>query len=180
LSTNDINISGSLKLENHSDEELLYKYSQGSEEAFRYFFTKRSKLIYAFLLRNLKKKEDAEDCLQTTFLKIHRNIHKYDPCRSAMNWYLTIARRTSIDQLRKRKIEVEFNETIHSNKHKCYFETEDLLDKIMKQLTNEEYNLIKNHYLDGKTYKELATYKQKPAMLRKRASRILEKMRNFI
>ena len=25
MSTNDINISGSLKLENHSDEELLYK-----------------------------------------------------------------------------------------------------------------------------------------------------------
>ena len=42
-----------------------------------------------------------------------------------MNWYLTIARRASIDQLRKQKIEVEFNENLHSNKHICYLEKED-------------------------------------------------------
>ena len=97
-----------------------------------------------------------------------------------MNWYLTIARRASIDQLRKQKIEVEFNENLHSNKHICYLEKEDLLDEIMKNLTDKEYQLIKNHYLDGKTYKEIAGYKQTPTMLRKRASRILDKIRNFI
>lgn len=60
------------------------------------------------LLRYIRRisslsKEDAEDILQETFIKIYRNINDCDPDAKFSSWIYRIAHNQTIDTLRKRK-----------------------------------------------------------------------------
>jgi RNA polymerase sigma-70 factor (ECF subfamily) len=46
---------------------------------------------------------EAEDLTQETFVKVWRNLDKFDQTRSFRNWLLTIAQNTSLDYLKKKK-----------------------------------------------------------------------------
>jgi len=47
--------------------------------------------VYGLCFRMLRQREDAEDATQETFLRVAKNLHRWDPTRSFEPWLLTIA-----------------------------------------------------------------------------------------
>ena len=47
--------------------------------------------VYGFCYRMLGQREDAEDCTQETFIRVLRNLHRWDTNRKIEPWLLTIA-----------------------------------------------------------------------------------------
>ena len=47
---------------------------------------------------------EAEDAAQETFLRVYRNLHRYDTARPFKTWILSIASNHCIDRLRKRRM----------------------------------------------------------------------------
>ncbi len=47
--------------------------------------------VFGFCLRMLGQREDAEDCTQETFIRVLRNLHRWDPTRRIEPWLFTIA-----------------------------------------------------------------------------------------
>jgi len=61
----------------NSEIQLIRAFKKGDAEAFKLLFERYHKRLYSFLFRLLKTKEDAEEIVQETFLKIWENRENY-------------------------------------------------------------------------------------------------------
>ena len=58
--------------------------------------------VYGLCFRMLGQREDAEDATQETFVRVVRNLHRWDPTRAFEPWLLTIAGNRCRTRLAKR------------------------------------------------------------------------------
>lgn len=61
------------------------------------------KRVYGFIFRLISHREEAEDIAQEVFVKIWKNLAKYDSRQNFEAWLFTITRNTVIDWSRKKK-----------------------------------------------------------------------------
>lgn len=85
-------------------EDLFVKISNGDNKAFAYLYTNTYQAVYGFLLSILNNREEAEDILQETYIKIRENAFRYKHREKPMAWIFTIARNLAYMKLRKKKI----------------------------------------------------------------------------
>jgi len=88
---------------NHSDEQLVIDYLAGNEESFEILIKSYLKPICNFVYRYLNNGQEAEDITQEVFVKVWRNLKKFDQSKSFKTWIFSIAKNTSIDWLKKKK-----------------------------------------------------------------------------
>lgn len=61
--------------------------------------------LYRYMLRLVRDPATAEDLFQQTWLRVVRNIRRYDPRRNFDTWLFTIAHNLATDHLRRRQPE---------------------------------------------------------------------------
>jgi RNA polymerase sigma-70 factor (ECF subfamily) len=76
----------------------------GDQKAFSELVKAYSERIYNLGLRILRKKEDAEDILQETFLTVIQKIDTFDGRSSFFTWLYRIATNEALMKLRKKKL----------------------------------------------------------------------------
>jgi RNA polymerase sigma-70 factor (ECF subfamily) len=81
--------------------ELMAKAQSGDQAAYAELLREILPILRAVARRQHRNFERAEDVVQDVLLTIHRVRHTFDPKRSFRGWVFTIARRRSIDVLRK-------------------------------------------------------------------------------
>ncbi len=86
-----------------TDDELIAEYRNGDETAFRTLIERYLNQIQRFSFRMSNKNDTASDITQETFVKVWKNLHKYEKENTFKSWIFTIARNTAIDYLRKKK-----------------------------------------------------------------------------
>ena len=83
--------------------EVMARYCRGDAAAFHRLYALLAPRILAYLTGLLGDKAAAEDTLQLTFLKVHEARSSYVLGANPIPWIYTIAHRTSLDEIRKRK-----------------------------------------------------------------------------
>jgi RNA polymerase sigma-70 factor (ECF subfamily) len=83
--------------------EAMARYCRGDAAAFQQLYKLLAARILAYLTGLLGDKAAAEDMLQLTFLKVHEARSSYVLGANPIPWIYTIAHRTALDELRKRK-----------------------------------------------------------------------------
>ena len=86
-----------------SRQECLRAVQKGDLEAFETLVVKYERPIFNYLYRVLGKKEDAEDVLQETFLKVYTHHRNIDPEQNFNAWLYRIATTTAYDFMRRNK-----------------------------------------------------------------------------
>ncbi len=86
-----------------NEVEVVKRAKQGDQQAFSELVNAYSERIYNLGLRILRKKEDAEDILQETFLTVIQKIDMFDGRSSFFTWIYRIATNTALMKLRKKK-----------------------------------------------------------------------------
>ena len=89
--------------ENLKDAELLARFAQGEEEAFRELVNRYKNSLYAFLRHFLNRQELLEDVFQETFLQLFHSRESFDTSRPLRPWLFTIAANKAKDALRKQQ-----------------------------------------------------------------------------
>ena len=84
-----------------SDSELLQRYREGDEQAFREIITRYKNPLYAFLRRFVSQDDVVEDVFQETFLQLYASRDSFDSNRPLRPWLFTIAANKAKDALRK-------------------------------------------------------------------------------
>lgn len=84
-----------------TDAELLERYGQGDEAAFRELVSRYKNSLYAFLKQFLNRQDLVEDVFQETFLQLFTSRESFDPSRPLRPWLFTIAANKAKDALRK-------------------------------------------------------------------------------
>ncbi|MFA6410840.1 MAG: RNA polymerase sigma factor [Candidatus Buchananbacteria bacterium] len=87
-----------------TDDLLIKKYlKSGDEESLRFLFSQYLKIVYNFSFYYLGNYADAQDVTQEVFIKVWRNLKKFDTSKNFKVWVLTIAKNTCLDFLKKKK-----------------------------------------------------------------------------
>jgi RNA polymerase sigma-70 factor (ECF subfamily) len=91
-------------MEELSDKELVAKYLETGEGEYLEQLIKLSmKGVYNFSLSLVKNESVAEDITQTTFVKVWKNLKKFDQTKSFKSWVFQIAKNTALDYFRTKK-----------------------------------------------------------------------------
>ena len=132
---------------NRSAQNQLYRkyYSYGMSICYRY----------------VNNKEDAQSILNNGYLKIFKNIKRYDSQYDFKPWFKTIMVNTAINHVKKMK---KFKAEIGMEELKIYPTTEEILSKInfeellhTIQSLSVAYRTVFNMYvLDGYKHEEIA------------------------
>jgi RNA polymerase sigma-70 factor (ECF subfamily) len=90
------------------NEEMAWvlQAQQGNDEAFTHLVEHYQNPVYNLCYRMLGEPESAEDAAQESFLRVYRNISRYDRQRPFATWLLSIAAHYCIDRLRRRKFNI--------------------------------------------------------------------------
>lgn len=87
-----------------TDQQLVSMSLEGDSAAFGQLFTRyKESILQIYIQRTGGNRNDADDLLQETFVKVYLNLNKYNPDFTFGQWIYTIARNTFIDFVRKRR-----------------------------------------------------------------------------
>jgi RNA polymerase sigma factor (sigma-70 family) len=82
---------------------VMARYCAGEAQAFREIYQALTPRILGYLTGLVGDRATAEDLLQLTFMKLHHNRAAYVKGANPIPWLYTIAYRTCLDELRRRK-----------------------------------------------------------------------------
>jgi RNA polymerase sigma-70 factor (ECF subfamily) len=94
------------------DHDLVQRVQAGDSAAFRELFDKYHRRAFAVAMGVVKNQDDALDAVQEAFVKVHKNIHKFQGSSSFYTWLYRIVMNASIDHVRKksRRKSLDFDE----------------------------------------------------------------------
>lgn len=134
-------------------------------EAFDLIYEKYSKHLYLFGLKYLRSKDEAEELVQSVFLKIWENYKILDKEASFKSYLFTIAYNTICNLFRKRNYHQKFISDIIAENPQSSFEITDSIDynsilnqvqKIIDKLPERQRIIFLKSREEGKSSKEIA------------------------
>jgi RNA polymerase sigma-70 factor (ECF subfamily) len=150
------------KTTKYSEEELIASLKRNQRDAFEYLYDNYSAALFGSVCRYIPDEEKSADLLQEIFLKIWKNIGKYDSSKGRLfTWMMNITRNTCIDLLRKEKgkyhVDVQDNiiQVDAKTHHQPNVSVMDLRE-ILEKLRPERKVLLDLVYLQGYTQEEAA------------------------
>ncbi len=179
---------------NISDEKLIHQYLGGDEKSLEFLIAKYLKPIYGFIYKNVGDSAQAEDITQEVFLRVWKNLKKFDQNKNFKPWLFQIAKNASIDFLRKKKT-VSFSRFENEKGQNVFIENivakpanligklsdKKVLSTAMQGLDQKEQKIIKMRHDDGLSFKEIADILKKPLnTIKSRHRRILLRLRRNI
>jgi RNA polymerase sigma-70 factor (ECF subfamily) len=94
---------GPEKNSDETDEEIIELYKRGDREAFRGLIERYISPLYNFAARKTSP-DDASDIVQDIFIKVWKNIGRFDQSKASFKtWIFTVGRNTITDFLRKKR-----------------------------------------------------------------------------
>lgn len=99
-------------MEKSDNRELVRRAKAGDEQAFTELVNLYSERIYNLALRILRRRDDAADVLQETFIKVLEKIHTFDGRADFFTWLYRIATNLSLMKLRRDRRTVLSDEDI--------------------------------------------------------------------
>lgn len=150
---------------NKTELQLIKAFKNGDTEAFRLLFELHHKRLYSFLFRLLKSKEDAEEIVQDSFLKIWENRENYWEDYPFESLLFRIARNTSFNYSRKkvnRKVfedHLNFFTDISENSADQYIlfqETQTIIESILNGLPPKQKEIFLLQKVEGLSRQEIA------------------------
>ena len=138
-----------------NETKLIELARNGDKAALSQLVNTYSERIYNLALRILRKKEDAEDILQETFLTVIEKLHTFDGRSSFFTWIYRIATNASLMKLRKKKVifqeiaeDPEYTESVESRVFVDWSQDPSInvFDEEIKQKLDEAINKLSDIY----------------------------------
>lgn len=148
------------------DNELVEKLQKGDVNAFDQVYWKYAGKLYAFSLRYLKSKEEAEELVQSVFLKVWENQRNLKSESSFKSYLFTIAYNEICNLFRQRSYLRKFMESSLISNREASVEAEEQidaqfisehLDRIIAKLPEKQRIIFKKSRQEGKSSREIAT-----------------------
>ena len=151
-----------------TDEALLIeqlKNVQTKEKAFKELISLYKERLYWHIRKIVITHEDADDVLQNTFIKIFRNIDKFNQESKLFSWMYRIATNEAITFINKRNKErkVEISEVqehlVSTLENDIYFsgeEIQEILQKAIASLPQKQQLVFNMKYFDNIKYTQIS------------------------
>lgn len=147
-----------------NDKKIIQRCQKGEKEAFNELITYYYPYVRKFLIKLTSNEDLTEDLVQDTFLKLIKNIDKYDTNKetSFSTYLIQISKNTYLDYLKKmKKIDLEENmeELIVEETMEEKIVNEEQLNILLKEIESlpfEQAQALKMKYIENYSLKEIA------------------------
>ncbi len=110
-----------------SDVQLMLAFQKGDVVSFEILLKKFFPRILNFINRFVHNRELAEDLTQEVFIKVYKQAHSYTPQSQFKTWLFTIAKNTSLNELRKKNQKhISLDADIEGSENKMQRQVEDI------------------------------------------------------
>lgn len=143
------------------DISIIKASIEGDRRAQKRLYETYAATMYAICLRYLRNESDAKDAMQNGYMKVFKNIHKFQFKGSFEGWMKRIFVNSSIELIRKRKLHLDVNEieeyaipsiVEHLGSNVDY---ENML-AIVNQLPSGYRTVFNMYVVDGFSHQEIA------------------------
>jgi len=87
-----------------SDEKLIARFVNGDINAYKELVKRYQDKLFNFVMRYFNNREQAEDVVQETLIKLYTHAHYYKDIALFSTWIYTIAKNNALTELRKNKV----------------------------------------------------------------------------
>ena len=152
----------------HAEEIKVIRHAkQGDPAAFAQLIESHQERLYRFLLRTSNQTELVEDAVQDAFIRVLKNIDRFDERYRFSTWLFTIARRLLLNSLQKKRPlnAGDWLDAASSSVMELSAETTDaserefaaeILDGAMETLTPHQREIVILYHHKGKTVHQVA------------------------
>lgn len=151
-----------------TDSMLISRIRGGDEDALAALHDRYAQVVYSVALRVLGDTTQAEDILQEIFLQLWRKPETFDSNRGSLGaWLAVIARHRAIDQLRKRRSELDIDDvmiSVDSNLEQTADRNRTIarIRSAVEQLPSEQRRALELAFFQGLTHSEIAAKTGEP------------------
>jgi len=159
-----------------TDEQLVIRVQNGERAAFDQLYWRYKDRIIGVVYGVVHNRQDALEISQEVFLRIYKNIEKFQPNTRFFTWAYRIAYNLAVDKYRRKKTakEVEFDNDYQKNfasaeaeiqprldinpEHACErTELREQLKSALDALSEKQRTIITLREIDGLSYEEIAS-----------------------
>ena len=160
------------------DEELVSLYvKERNGKAFEDLCKRYTALLYRYSMSFVRNRDDAEDIVQKTFIKVWKNIHTFDVSKKFSVWIYVIARRTALDEIKKKRAfsfselsgeeNTPFEETLESGLPSIERELQNLknvnaFEEILKKMDEDKAEILFLKLYEDLTFEEIGELTERP------------------
>ncbi len=134
---------------------LLCRIARGDNAAFEKLYEKTKRGVYAFLYTYFHNAADAEDGMQTVYLKVKQGISGYREGTNPSAWLLQIAKNHALNELAKRN-RITTEELTEVAVEVAPSENASVTEWMQKVLDEEEQRIVTLHALWDYKHREIA------------------------
>jgi RNA polymerase sigma-70 factor (ECF subfamily) len=139
--------------------EYLREYRAGVDESFTRFYEATKYSLFYALIDLTRDEEFTKDVMQETYVRFLNNIDNLKTRHNPLAYLITIGRNYALDELRKRNVQNEnINKTLKEETYDVDTPdfSDELLNKMSKLLTHDEFEIVVLKVLSDLTHKEIA------------------------
>jgi RNA polymerase sigma-70 factor (ECF subfamily) len=146
-------------------KEIVIGFSKGEKAAFDKIYAAFSASMFGVCLRYARCRDDAQDMLQESFIKLYNSRESINIDMPIAPWLKTITIRTALNYIKKNysnilvENELKFDKAIMDVEDEV--DKQELMEKLIKILQQlpDGYRTVFNLYtIDNLTHKEIADY----------------------
>lgn len=161
----------------------------GDKQAYANIINKYKNQLYATILRMTKNPQDAQDLVQDAFIKVYRNLEKYDGSGPFAGWLYRIAINHCMDEFRKKRystvqVEIDESKVVNREHPEVVFlkkEKSRQLERLITTLPEDERLTILLRYVNEMSYEEIGEVMDMPlSTVRNKLHRAKKKMRETV
>lgn len=167
---------GEILLSNGNMDTLMVRISNKDMDAFQEFYIEMNKAIYGLAYAITRSPYEAEDVMQSTFIRIWDKAYQYHHSTNAKAWAMKIARNLALTKLKESKRFVELDAELPSEDTFMRSIHLQELNMLLSALKKDEREIV-ILYSVGFSHKEIAEIIKIPcATVRGKYSRAINKM----
>ena len=149
----------------NSEIQLIKAFKKGDPQAFELLFNRYHKRLYSFLFGFLKSKEDTEEIIQETFLKVWENRVNFWEDYPFEFLLFRIAKNTSLNYSRKKVNRVVFEKHLGfftdflekpADEYILFQETQTIIETILSGLPPKRKEIFLLQKVEGLSRQEIA------------------------
>ena len=127
--------------------QLIIQFKQGDQNAFNILVKENLKSVLNFVYRYIYDTDLAEDITQEVFIKVWKNISKFDTSKNFKPWLFKIAKNTALDFIKKRKL-IPFSSFENENEENHFIDNlEDQSKTFLEEINSEDQKKFLNEFL---------------------------------
>lgn len=148
-----------------SEIQLIKAFKKGDDKAFKSLFDRYHERLYSFLFSILKSREDTEEIVQETFLKIWENRESFQENYPFEPLLFRVAKNTSLNYNRKKVNRTVFEKHFgffanlvesSADQYVLFQETQEIIETILSGLPPKRKEIFLLQKVEGLSRKEIA------------------------